>query len=415
MLKIFHTADWHIGQNFYGYDRKDEHLFFFDWLKKQVKEHQPDALLIAGDVFDSPNPSAESQKIYYKFLHEINTENPFLQIIIIAGNHDSAARLEAPNPLLEEMNIIVKGVVKRKQDGEINYRDLLIPIVKNGEIVAWCAAVPYLRQGDYPPAESYVKGVELMYEALYEELERLKTPAQAVIVTGHLQARGAHLSEKDRSERAIIGGLECVSTNVFANRDIAYVALGHLHRYQKIAGQDNIQYAGSPLPMSFAEKNYKQGINLVKFNSNKVETIERISFDPPVRLLSVPVVPKLLDEVLDELDKLPDGEITSRSSYLEIKVLLTEPEPSIRYRIENALKSKSIRLACIVANKFCPDEPLPNTIKYDDLKEIDPIEVAQIAFRNQYNKEMPENLIKLLQSVIRELKNNYSENLSKKV
>ena len=154
MIKIFHTADWHIGQNFYGYDRKDEHLFFFDWLKKQVKEHQPDALIIAGDVFDSPNPSAESQKIYYKFLHEINAENPFLQIIIIAGNHDSAARLEAPNPLLKEMNIVVKVVIKFREDGEIDCSDLLGPVVKNGEIAAWCVAVPYLRQGDYPPAES---------------------------------------------------------------------------------------------------------------------------------------------------------------------------------------------------------------------------------------------------------------------
>jgi exonuclease SbcD len=404
MLTVFHTADWHIGQNFYGYDRKDEHLFFFDWLKKQVKEHRPDALLVAGDVFDSPNPSAESQKIYYQFLHEINAENPSLQIIIIAGNHDSAARLEAPNPLLEEMNITVKGVIKQQQDGEIDYHSLLVPIVKNGEIAAWCVAVPYLRQGDYPPAESYVKGVELMYEKLYEELEKLKTPEQAVIVTGHLQAREAHLSEKDRSERAIIGGLECVSTDVFTNRDIAYVALGHLHRCQKVAGHANIQYAGSPLPMSFAEKNYKQGVNLVKFSNNKLETVERLSFEPPAGLLSVPVEPKPLDEALDEIEKLPDGEITNRSPYLEIKALLTEPEPSIRYRIETALKGKSVRLACIVANKLRPsDESLQNAIKYDDLKEINPVEVARIAFRNKYNEEMPENLVKLLQNVIREL------------
>ncbi|MDR2652327.1 MAG: exonuclease subunit SbcD, partial [Prevotellaceae bacterium] len=208
MLTFFHTADWHIGQNFFGYDRKDEHLFFFDWLKKQTKELCPDVLLIAGDIFDSPNPSAESQKIYYKFLHEITFENPNLQIIIIAGNHDSAARLEAPNPLLEEMNIRVKGVIKRTQDGEIDYRDLLIPIAKNGEIVAWCVAVPYLRQGDYPVAENYAQGIELMYKALYAELEKVRTSTQAVIITGHLQAKDALLSDKDRSERTIIGGLE---------------------------------------------------------------------------------------------------------------------------------------------------------------------------------------------------------------
>ncbi|MDR2026792.1 MAG: exonuclease SbcCD subunit D C-terminal domain-containing protein [Prevotellaceae bacterium] len=403
MVTVFHTADWHIGQNFHGYDRKDEHLLFFDWLKRQVKELCPDVLLVAGDVFDSPNPSAESQKIYYGFLHGITAENPGLQIIIIAGNHDSAARLEAPSPLLEEMNITVKGVIKRRQDGEIDCADLLIPVVKNGETVAWCVAVPFLRQGDYPPAESYVNGIELMYEALYAELEKVRTPAQSVIVTGHLQAKGAHLSGKDSSERIIIGGLECVSADVFANRDIAYVALGHLHRCQTVAGYGHIQYAGSPLPMSFAEKNYEQGINFVKIDRNRVETVERINFLPPAGLLSIPFEPKPPDEVLNEIGKLPNGEITVHSPYLEIKVLLTGPEPSIRYHIEEALKGKAVKLACTVSHRLDSDDSISKTMEYDDLKETDPVEIAQIAFRNQYNEEMPENLKKLLTDVIQQL------------
>jgi exonuclease SbcD len=400
---IFHTADWHIGQNFYGYDRKDEHLFFFEWLKKQLKELCPDVLLVAGDIFDSPNPSAESQKIYYKFLHEITSGNPNLQVIIIAGNHDSAARLEAPSPLLEEMNITVKGLIKRTADGEIDYRDLLVPVVKNGKTVAWCLAVPYLRQGDYPPTESYAKGIELTYKALYDELGKIKTPAQAVIVAGHLQAKDAFLSDKDRSERTIVGGLECVPVNIFDNDDIAYVALGHLHRHQKVAGRENIQYAGSPLPMSFAEKNYEQGINLVKFNGNKIETMERISFNPPVGLLSVPSEPKPLDDIMNEINKLPDGEITACSPYLEIKVLLTEPEPSIRYYIENALKEKAVKLACTTSHKPDTDEKHSKTMEYNELQEINPVEIAKIAYLNQYGDEMPENLKKLLQSVIRDI------------
>jgi exonuclease SbcD len=405
MATIFHTADWHIGQNFYGYDRKEEHLIFFDWLKQQAKEHRPDVLLIAGDVFDSPNPSAESQKIYYGFLHEITVENPRLQIIIIAGNHDSAARLEAPSPLFEAMNITVKGVVKRTPDGEIDCRDMLIPISKDGQVVAWCVAVPYLRQGDYPPAENYVRGVELMYETLYTELGKLRTPVQAVIVTGHLQVRDAHPSSDDRSERTIVGGLECVASGIFTDSDVAYTALGHLHRCQTVAGCENIRYAGSPLPMSFAERNYKQGINLVKFADNRVEAIERISFEPPVGLLSLPSEPKPLDDVLDAISQLPDGDITSRSPYLEIKTLLTGPEPSIRYRIENALKSKSVRLACIVPTRISTNERPSKDINYNDLKEIDPLEIARIAFRNQYSEEMPQNLQKLLQNLISEILN----------
>ena len=111
-MKILHTADWHLGQTFYEYDRREEHLHFLEWLKQQIRQHEIDVLLIAGDVFDSPNPSAESQRMYYRFLREVTSENPSLQIIIIAGNHDSAARLEAPNPLLEDMNVTVRGVVR---------------------------------------------------------------------------------------------------------------------------------------------------------------------------------------------------------------------------------------------------------------------------------------------------------------
>ena len=119
-MKILHTADWHLGQTFYEYDRREEHLHFLEWLKQQIRQHEIDVLLIAGDVFDSPNPSAESQRMYYRFLREVTSENPSVQIIIIAGNHDSAARLEAPNPLLENMNVTVRGVVRRNAEGDID-------------------------------------------------------------------------------------------------------------------------------------------------------------------------------------------------------------------------------------------------------------------------------------------------------
>ena len=131
-MKILHTADWHLGQTFYEYSRYDEHVRFLDWLRRQIKERKIDVLLVAGDIFDGPNPSAESQRLYYSFLRRVTAECPALQIIIIAGNHDSAARLEAPNPLLEEMNITVRGVVKRDADGDIDLAHLIIPIYKPG-------------------------------------------------------------------------------------------------------------------------------------------------------------------------------------------------------------------------------------------------------------------------------------------
>ena len=101
-LKLIHTADWHLGQTFFGYDREAEHEAFLGFLTNLLVERETDVLLIAGDVFDVTNPSAGAQRRFYRFLREANRLNPGLQIVIIAGNHDSAIRLEAPNPLLEE-------------------------------------------------------------------------------------------------------------------------------------------------------------------------------------------------------------------------------------------------------------------------------------------------------------------------
>ncbi len=392
-MRVIHTADWHIGQTLYEYDRRGEHLQFLAWLKNQLHELQVDVLLIAGDVFDSPNPSADSQKMYYRFLREITTENPNLQVIIIAGNHDSAARLEAPNPLLEDMNITVRGVVKRTADGEIDFNHLVIPLNKGG----YCLAVPYLRQGDYPNSDTYAQGVKAMYEATYECVADKNQP---IIAMGHLQATGSEISENDRSERTIIGGLECVSPDSFA-REITYTALGHLHRAQRVSGRENVRYAGSPLPMSFAEKNNKQGVTLIDIKEST--TIERILFDAPIKLLSIPSQPMPLSDVLAEIAALPDAENTDTSPYLEVKVLITEPEPSLRHQIVEALKTKSVRLARIAA--ITPKrETDTKIITYEELQTINPMDMANDIFKRRYGGEdMPETMKSLLQGVIQEV------------
>lgn len=401
-MRLLHTADWHIGQYFFGYDRKEEHKFFFEWLKKTIREYNADALLVSGDVFDSPNPSAESQKIYFRFLREVSLGNPNLQIIITAGNHDSAARLEAPGPLLEDMNIRIKGIIRKNEDGLIDYQNLFVPLSKDNQINGWCIAVPYLRQGDYPNAESYSKGVKKMYDNLYNELLKVKEPHVPIIVMGHLQATGSEVSENDRSERTIIGGLECISPEVFDRKDIVYTALGHLHKAQRVSGRENVRYSGSPLPMSFAEKNYKQGINLIEIEKDELKQISRIDFEPPVKLISLPKTPKPLDEVLSEISQLPNGEVHSDSPYLELKVLITEPEPSMRNQIEEALKGKSVRLTSAVPYKLKHNKE-NKAITYEELRTINPMEMAEDVFLSRFGNEMPDSMKSLLQNVIEEV------------
>ena len=399
-MKLLHTADWHLGQTFFEYDRRDEHIRFLNWLREQLRELDIDVLLIAGDIFDSPNPSAESQRLYYTFLREVTQENPSLQIIIIAGNHDSAARLEAPNPLLEGMNVSVRGVVRRDSEGNIDWQHLIIPVRINNETEAYCLAVPYLRQGDYPASETYAQGVQAMYHALYDAVKGLGKP---VFAMGHLQATGSEISENDRSERTVIGGLESVSPDAF-DRNIVYTALGHLHRAQRVSGRENVRYAGSPIPMSFAEKNYRHGVVVVDCKDGDVQ-IERREFEPPVQLMSIPSQAKPLEEVLEEIALLPDGEANGESPYLEIKVWMSEPEPAYKYKIEEALKGKAVRLARIAAVLPLRMDGGLKTLTYEELQTIHPMDIAMDVYKRKYGGEdMPESMKKLLKTVIEEVR-----------
>ena len=395
-MKIIHTADWHLGQTFYGYDRSKEHTLFLDWLCSIIKERSIDLLLIAGDIFDTPNPSAEAQRMYYHFLKRVTQENEGLQIIATAGNHDSAARIEAPSPLLNVFNVHVSGVVHYRNE-EIDYDSMIIPIAGNG----CCLAVPYLRHNDHPEAESYSKGVAKMYSALYERaLEKGYSP---IIAMGHLQASGAEVSVGDTSEHAVIGGMEGIETG-FADEGIIYTALGHLHKAQRVGRKENIRYSGAPLPMSFAELRNNQGVTEVTIVGNNVSH-EHITFDTPVKLLSIPAKPQPIDTVLEEIAALPSGEPGDNTPFLEIKVLVTTIDPSIRQRIDDALRNKAVRLANIAAtSNIGRDNGEGRPMTYDEFKRTEPLDLIKEIYKRGKKKDMPEHIEKLLTEVINEVK-----------
>ena len=402
MIRILHTADWHLGQTFFGYDRTEEHGVFLNWLAEEIRQKEIDALIIAGDVFDVSNPSAASQSMYYQFIYRVTAENPYLQIVIVAGNHDSAARLEAPLPLLQAMRTEVRGVVRKLEGGEIDYDHLTVELKnRKGEVELLCMAVPFLRQGDYPAVQTegnpYAEGVRELYAQLLQRLWKRRTENQAILAIGHLQATGSEIAEKDYSERTVIGGLECVSPETFSEQ-IAYTALGHIHKAQRVSGRENVRYAGSPIPMSFAEKHYHHGVVMVTFDGGCTVDIERLECPKLIPLLSVPNgEPVSPEAILEALKELPETEAVA--PYLEVKVLLEEPEPMLRQEIEDALADKNYRLARIVSTYRTETG---NTTKENEnwkrgLQEMSPLQIAQSAFEKIYQVEMPVELTGLFE------------------
>lgn len=397
-MKIIHTADWHLGQTFFGYERYREHEVFLNWLCDVIKEREIDLLLIAGDIFDSPNPSAEAQRMFYSFLTKITNENKELQIILTAGNHDSAARLEAPNSLLGVFNTTISGVVHYKNDG-IDYDRMIVPLKKGG----CCLAVPYLRLSDLPEAENYSEGVALLYNELYCRAKEMGH--SPVVAMGHLQASGAEVSVGDSSEYAIIGGMEGIDAQ-FANEGIIYTALGHLHREQQVHKRANVRYSGAPLPMSFAEKKNSQSVTQIIIDSEGCD-ISLIPFDVPVKLKSVPSKAAPIEDVVRALAELPDGKINDNSPFLEVNILVKTVDPTLRQQIEDALVGKSVRLARIVATSTAiQNGELIAPMTYDDFKCKNPIEIMQEIYRKKCDgEEMTEELLEKLNEVIKEVQN----------
>ena len=408
-MKILHTADWHIGQLFHEYDRTYEHQQFLNWLIDNLRDEQVDVLLISGDVFDLSNPSAASIKMFYSFLNEAVKNNPDLQIIITAGNHDSAARLESPIPLLESSNIHIIGLVERNTTGDIHYEKMLIPLKnKAGIIAAWCLAIPFLRMGDYPiiaKAENpYAEGVAALYAAAHGYACSIKYTHHPVICMGHLHAQQSEISDMDKSERMIMGGVECISAASF-HPDIKYVALGHIHKAQRIGGKEHIRYCGSPIPMSFSELHYKHQVIVFNLIDENIEDIRTIEIPLSVQLLCIPSVPGTLPEVLKALQQLPTTSYDAQPApYLEVRVLIDGPEPSLRHIIESAIEGKHVRLATIKRSYNTEKESSLNIkfITQDKLEELNPQDVFTKTYEARYNTTVPVDLLKLFSQATQE-------------
>ncbi|MDO5522862.1 MAG: exonuclease SbcCD subunit D C-terminal domain-containing protein [Bacteroidia bacterium] len=406
-MKILHTSDWHLGQLFYGFDRWAEHNLFLDWLLITLKNEDIDVLLISGDVFDVSNPSAASIKMFYAFLINAVKTCPELQIIVTAGNHDSASRLETPQPLVELMNIHIVGSVKRDAAGNIDFESMVVPLKnRSGEIKAWCIAAPFLRMGDYPHISDcenpYAEGVADFYRQAFAYASAKREPHQAIVAMGHLHTLRAEIGDLHSVEREIMGGIEGILPSAFDD-EICYVALGHIHKAQCVGGKEHVRYCGSPLPMSFSELNYKHRVTVFDIEGAKAANIRHC--DIPV---SVPLrrITGTLDEALDEIATLPSSEKPGDfAPFLEVRVLLESPEPSLKYRIDEALKGKNVRLARIDARvKNSPLNSRETQLNSKEkLKKIQPIDLLHTLYRTKYAQPLPENLTRLFLQVTEEV------------
>ena len=270
MIRLLHTADWHLGHQLAGWDRAHEHARFFDALVAIVAEREVDGLVVAGDIFDHQNPSADAERLLIETLDRLKAARPSLTTVLVAGNHDSAGRIEVPRALYARAGVHAVGSV-RARDAAPDLARHLVPIADAaGDIGAWVLAIPYLRAADLPAlggalergAPSPIAAAVGEVYASYVDAARAAIGDLPLVATGHLHVGGAALSESASERRILVGGEHAVPASVFPET-LAYVALGHLHKPQPV-GRDTVRYAGAPFPMSAAEEGSRHGVNLVE-------------------------------------------------------------------------------------------------------------------------------------------------------
>lgn len=274
-MKIIHTADWHIGAELNGVSLEPDFILFRDWLIHTcIPENGVQVLIVSGDIFDKSNPSAQSRMIYFETLRLL-LQSGLEQIILTGGNHDSPLTLNAPAELLRQFRISITGGVPE------NIESLIHPFPPENPQVVF-ATVPYLRDGDIRQAsaaessaskeESVRHGIKEFFKKIGVLCQPYRDQGIPIISMGHLFATGATTSDSERQIQ--VGNLGGVDDSVFPEEYFDYVALGHIHRPQKVGKSERIQYSGSPILLSYSENTHAKIVLLLEVEGKGIRTTE---------------------------------------------------------------------------------------------------------------------------------------------
>ncbi|EMH4148261.1 exonuclease subunit SbcD [Providencia stuartii] len=389
-MRIIHTSDWHLGQYFFTKSRAAEHQQFLTWLIEQVKLHQVDAMIVAGDIFDTGSPPSYARELYNQLV--VSLQQTGCQLVILSGNHDSVSVLNETSSLLAYLNtdVVTSGATPH------------VITLKNaqGQPGALLCAIPFLRPRDIQLSvagqSSEEKQLSLQtairdyYQASYQLAEQQRQTMGLdipIIATGHLTVVGAELTESVRD--IYIGTLDAFPSAAFPPAD--YIALGHIHRPQVIGQQQHIRYSGSPIALSFDEANQQKSVCLVEFDGRELSQIHQLAIPTfqPLQTLkgSLADIQKQLHALSIEPDTPP--------VWLDIEVASQDYLADIQQRIKSIIKGLPVEVV-LLRRARKPQNP-QQALANETLNELTAEEVflRRLAEESLDDKEKEQRLLVL--------------------
>lgn len=342
-MRILHSSDWHLGQSFMGKTRLAEHQAFLDWLLENIQAHQVDAVIVAGDVFDTGTPPSYARELYNSFVSRLHDAGACL--VVLGGNHDSVATLGESRAIFSKLGThVVPGVATVLED-----QVLLLPD-RNGLPGALLCAIPFVRARDVviseggQTAEEKQQALQSAIRRHYHEVYDLALARRdalglplPIVATGHLTTVGASLSESVRE--IYVGTLAAFPASEFP--PAAYIALGHIHRPQKVGNQEHIRYCGSPIPLSFDEARTAKEVLLVDVDESGLKAVTPLAiptFQPLVSLTGT------LEELATALEQVAAEADAGRPTWVEVEVASDDYLNDLQDRLQAMIDGKPIEI-----------------------------------------------------------------------
>jgi DNA repair protein SbcD/Mre11 len=407
-MRLIHTSDWHLGQYFFTKSRAAEHQAFLRWLIEQIEQQQVDALIVAGDLFDTGSPPSYARELYNRFV--VDLQRTGCQLVVLGGNHDSVATLNESRELLSCLNTTVIANAQSETEQQI-----LVLNQRDGQPGAVLCAIPFLRPRDLLTSRAGDSGVQkqqALQEAIADHYQRLYQAACArrdalglplpIVATGHLTTVGVTTSDSVRD--IYIGTLDAFPAQAFPPAD--YIALGHIHRAQNVAKSEHIRYSGSPIPLSFDELGKAKSVFMVDFSAGalqQVTALEIPSFQP------MQLIKGDLAQIEQQLQQFADyqGELPV---WLDIEVATQDYLSDIQRRIQLLADQLPVEVVLLRRSK----EQRRQAIEQQDKETLNELSVNEVFERRlaqepEMAEERRQRMSQMFQQVVESVRHNDQE------
>lgn len=392
MFKFIHTSDWHLGQNFYGYDRSEEQSDFLQQLADIVRKHTPDALLVSGDVYNTAAPSNATVNMYVNAMLDIHKACPTMAIIVIAGNHDSASRLDSDSQLWKLAGVTVLGSIARDNEGKADLERHIINVSDKGIV----AAVPFAYPASFPrTTDEPIDGTQRQqayFQALLDRANAHNPSQLPIALMAHLAVTGGDFTGHDRDMK-----MECVDLSTLGT-GYDYAALGHIHRPQQLSGQAS--YCGTPVPVSFDEQ-CEHSVSIVEIDTHgdvpRIET-KHIKNIKPLHTIP-PNEPTDFDSALQQLQKFNPNE----RAYIRLNVKVDRFLPhGAQEKAILAVQDKQCRYCEIKKTATAAEYHHASQMTVEQLNRMLPADVANQYFIDKTGQPMNEQELAMFNEIYHE-------------